>query len=262
MDNEVVLKDDLNPSIYGILAGICKGDRWSLSDGELQLDVAYSHCLGGCGVVGSIPKHKEESAREFFEKVFLSLLESGVSDFEFSSEDSNLMKALLELFSDKELYSEEEFSYRKTDYCQIQINSQEYISEYTIREVDQQFFGQISEYENADLFIERLHASWFSLEDFLEYSKSFVAIYENKIVGIIFGSARYSNIIAVDIEVLQEHRRQGLAAGLTSKFMNSCVESDCTVQWDCTKSNEQSSKLAQKCGFQRFKTRPFYWFSL
>ncbi|BCJ98029.1 GNAT family N-acetyltransferase [Anaerocolumna chitinilytica] len=198
--------DGKNPSMYGILTGICKGETWSYRDEPLALDIMYSYCVGGCGVVGRIPNEKRKQARIFFESVFSSLKKKNIFEFEFSTEDVELRKAMLDIFSDKKLHSEEEYSYRKLDKCNYNVTLQSY----TILEVDRSFLEKREKYENEDMLFERLNNSWYCQEDFLEYSKCFVAIQEKKIVGIIFGSARFSNIIDVDIEVLEEHRKKGL----------------------------------------------------
>lgn len=59
------------------------------------------------------------------------------------------------------------------------------------------------------MFIERFINSWEGKEQFLKYSKAFVAIKADRIVGVIFGSVRYENIITIDIEVEKENRTQG-----------------------------------------------------
>lgn len=83
-----------------------------------------------------------------------------------------------------------------------------------------------------------------------------------RIVGIIFGSARYENLIAVDIEVEETYRRRGIAAFLTEHMLSSCSEENLTVQWDCVESNTASRMAAEKCGFHLFKKRPYYWFGI
>ena len=65
-----------------------------------------------------------------------------------------------------------------------------------------------------------------------------------RIVGIIFGSARYENIIAVDIEVEETYRRRGIAAFLTEHMLSSWSEENLTVQWDCVESNTASRMAA------------------
>lgn len=154
--------DDRNPSMYGILSGICKGEHWSLNEDSLVLDVAYSYCVGGCGVVGRIPFEKTKQARVFFERVFSSLKEKNICEFEFSSEDNALCAKILYFFSDKELYSEEEYSYRKSDKCVVYA----VIPSYTILEVNKNFMKMIEGYINADILLERLNNSWYCQEDF------------------------------------------------------------------------------------------------
>lgn len=252
------IKDDKNPSMYGILTGICKGEHWSLNEDSLILDVAYSYCVGGCGVVGEIPFEKTKQARIFFERVFSSLKEKKICEFEFSSEDNELCAKILNIFSDKEIYSEEEYSYRKANKCFFYAA----MPSYTFLEIDTNFMKMIDKYINANMLLERLNNSWYCLEDFFNYSKCFVAIQGKEIVGIIFGSARFSNIIDVDIEVLKEHRGKGIATTLTSYFTDACISDGCIVQWDCVESNIRSKGIVEKCGFQMFKKRPYYWFAL
>jgi RimJ/RimL family protein N-acetyltransferase len=258
--NDVInfLNGDRNPSMYGILTGICKGEHWSLNEDSLVLDVAYSYCVGGCGVVGRIPFDKTKQARVFFERVFSSLKEKNICEFEFSSEDNELCAKILDIFSDKELNSEEEYSYRKADKCVVNTAT----PSYTVLEVNRSFMKMIDIYLSADMLLERLNNSWYCQEDFFRYSKCFIAIQGREIVGIIFGSARFLNIIDVDIEVLQEHRGKGLATTLTSYFVDACISNGWTVQWDCVESNIRSRAVAEKCGFQLLKKRPCHWFTL
>lgn len=250
--------NDKNPSMYGILTGICKGEHWSLNEEKLALDVMYSYCVGGCGVVGRIPFEKTKQARVFFETVFFSLKEKNICEFEFSSEDNALCAILLDIFSDKEIYSEEEYSYRKSDNSVVNA----VMPSYTFLEVNRLFLKKIDIYINADMLLERLNNSWYCQEDFFRYSKCFVAIQGKEIVGIIFGSARFLNIIDVDIEVLKGHRGKGIATTLTSYFVDACISNGWIVQWDCVESNIRSRAVAEKCGFQLFKKRPYYWFDL
>ncbi len=252
------INDDKNPSMYGILTGICKGERWSLNEDSLILDIAYSYCVGGCGVVGKIPFKKTKQARVFFEKVFSSLKEKNICEFEFSSEDNELSAKILDIFFDKEIYSEEEYSYRKADKCVVN----PVIPSYTFLEIDRNFMKMINKYINANMLLERLNNSWYCQNDFFRYSKCFVATQGKEIVGIIFGSARFLYIIDVDIEVLKEHRGKGIATTLTSYFVNSCISDGVIVQWDCVESNILSRSVVERCGFQLFKKRPYYWFAL
>ena len=102
----------------------------------------------------------------------------------------------------------------------------------------------------------------FVAEDFFEKSFSFVAVKDNKIVGIIFGSGRYEKCIPIDIEVLEEHRKKGIARALTIAFVMHCMKDDLVPHWDCVESNKASIHLAESAGFTKIKERPFYWFDI
>lgn len=249
---------DNNPSMYGILDGCCKGMHWSCRENDLNLDVLYSYCVGGCGVVGIIPDGKEIYAKKFFESVFEALRNENINEFEFSSEEEHLSKQILDIFSAKEVYSEQEYSFRRNK----KYVSETAIQDYGFIEVDQVFLEQIDTYENSEMLTVRINESWYSTEDFLKYSKAIVAVNDKETVGVIFGSARFKNVIDIDIEVLVEHRNKGIAKRLTTYFVNACIKKDCIAQWDCVESNAASRKVAEDCGFSAFKKRPFYWFTI
>lgn len=268
-----------NPSVSGILAGISKGLVWYNKEENPTLAVTYSYCVGGCGIVGNIGDKKE--AKLFFERVFNSLKDNGIYEFEFSAEDENIYTDMRELFPEKSFSSEMEFSFRKEekiDPSRIVAGNNIFQEEidpktntfshqtnqkmYEIKVVDEQLLSDIHNGTVIDngLVGERLENSWDSIDQFIKYSKSIVAMIGNEIVGIIFGSSRYKEVIDVDIEVLENYRKQGIASQLTAAFVNECIEQGMIVQWDCTESNEESRSLALRCGFQPYKQRPYYWF--
>ena len=117
-------------------------------------------------------------------------------------------------------------------------------------------------YTNEGMLTNRLEECWISLDDFCEKSLSFIAVKDNEIVGIIFGSGRYEKYIPIDIEVLEEHRKRGVAKALTSAFVKHCIECDLIPHWDCVESNTGSIRLAESIGFEKIKERPFYWFDI
>ena len=128
--------------------------------------------------------------------------------------------------------------------------------------IEQITLKNINRYMDSPMLRERLENSWYSMSDFLEVSLGFAALCEEKVIGICFGSAVYNSIIAVDIEVLKEHRKKGVAVNLAQKFINKAIMRGYTVHWDCTESNIASKKLAEKCGMKLVKSRPFYWFKI
>ena len=248
-----IVGDVRNPSQSGILDGTCKGECW-ISDDE-TLGVTYSYPVGGCGVFGKI--ESTEKANVFFDKVFSNLKELNIHEFEFSSEDAELQEQLLYLFQNKKIEHELEYSYEISKNMKVEIVVP---SGYQVESVTEQTLHK--GYDNEEMLTKRLEESWNFREEFFEKSLSFVAIKDNKIVGIIFGSARYENYIPIDIEVLEEHRGKGIAKALTAFFVKQCQKSDLVPHWDCVESNKGSIGTVESVGFERIKERPFYWFAI
>lgn len=257
-----IVLDDRNPSVSSILAGISKGKIWYDDLENPTLAITYSYCVGGCGIVGKINKDSIEEVTGFFEKVFQSLRQNRIYEFEFSSEDNELYKDVLEIFSNKKIMTEIEYSYRidhkiPEDICNLS-------REYQYRMVDLDFIDKVRNgtIANHYMLTDRIENSWDSYEDFLKKSKACIALHNNMIIGIIFGSSRYKKVIDVDIETLKEYQRKGIATRLTMHFVNNCMEDGLTIQWDHTESNKISGLLAKKCGFKLLKKRPYYWFDI
>ena len=248
-----IVGDVRNPSQSGILNGICKGECWISEDNMLA--VTYSYPVGGCGVFGKIKT--TEIAKLYFDKVFGYLKALNIHEFEFSTEDAVLQEQLLCLFQDRNMEHELEYSYeiyKKTD---LEIIVPE---GYQIELATEQTLHK--GYENEELLTKRLEECWNSSEDFFEKSFSFIAVKDNRIVGIIFGSGRYEKYIPIDIEVLEEHRKKGIAKALTIAFIKQCEKNNLVPHWDCVESNRDSVHLAESAGFRKIKERPFYWFNI
>ena len=64
-------------------------------------------------------------------------------------------------------------------------------------------------------------------------------------MGVI-GTARYQNVLPIDIETKEEYRQKGLAYLLTQYFVNACVESGLVAQWNCIDSNIASRSTVVK----------------
>ena len=245
--------DVKTPSQSGILTGTCKGECW-ISD-DMMLGVTYSYPVGGCGVFGKIESN--ENAKEFFDEVFNNLKALDIHEFEFSTEDTMLLEQLLHLFQDRNIEHELEYSYEIYENTSVQIIAP---NGYLIEPVTEQTLHK--GYENEGMFTNRLEECWDSLDDFFKKSLSFIAVKDNEIVGIIFGSGRYENYIPIDIEVLKEHRKRGVAKALTSAFVKHCLNCNLVPHWDCVESNKGSIRLAESAGFEKIKERPFYWFEI
>ncbi|MGN0252027.1 MAG: GNAT family N-acetyltransferase [Oliverpabstia sp.] len=248
-----IVGDVKNPSQSGILNGTCKGECW-ISDDEM-LGVTYSYPVGGCGVFGKIESN--EKAKIFFDKVFSNLKALNIHEFEFSAEDAMLQEQLLYLFKNKKIEQELEYSYEIYENTNVEIAVP---SGYQVEPVTKQTLHK--GYENEVMLIHRLEECWNSLEDFFEKSLSFIAVKGQKIVGIIFGSGRYEKYVPIDIEVLEEHRKKGVAKALTIAFVKHCMKCDLVPHWDCVESNKGSIHLAESVEFEKIKERPFYWFDI
>ena len=248
-----IVGDVRNPSQSGILNGTCKGECW-ISDDNM-LGVTYSYPVGGCGVFGNIKSI--EKAKIYFDKVFGYLKALNIHEFEFAVEDEVLRDQLLCLFGDRKIEHELEYSYEIYEETNMEIAVP---GKYQVELVTEQTLHK--EYENEEMLTKRLEECWNSSEDFFEKSFSFIAVEEKKIVGIIFGSGRYEKYIPIDIEVLEEHRKKGIARALTIAFVNHCMKGDLVPHWDCVESNKASIHLAESAGFTKIKERPFYWFDI
>ncbi len=250
--------DERTPSMSGILDGTCKGKVWYFPEEEPKLAVVYSYCVGGCAIFGEIPKYEDVKVNEFFDKVFCELKEMGMDAFEFTADNPILYEQVKHLFEEKEIYSEQEYSYRKIDY----IEEVEISDEYQFVKVDKNLLQKLkeNEYTNGSTLLEWIDNSWKDADKFLEVSRACIAIYEKKVVGMIFGSAKFQQYIVVDIEVDEAHRRKGIGRRLTQEFVNDCIDDQMVVQWDCVESNIASQRLAKVSGFHKFHERTVYWF--
>ena len=248
-----IVGDVRNPSQSGILNGTSKGERW-ISDDKM-LGVTYSYPVGGCGVFGKI--ERDENAKEFFDKVFNNLKVLDIHEFEFSTEDAMLQEQLLYLFQNRKIEHELEYSYEIYENTNVEIVVPD---GYRVEMVTEQTLHR--GYKNEEMLTNRLEECWISLDDFCEKSLSFIAVKDNEIAGIIFGSGRYEKYIPIDIEVLEEHRKKGVAKALTSAFVKRCIKCDLIPHWDCVESNTGSIRLAESIGFEKIKERPFYWFDI
>lgn len=252
------LADDRCPSHSGILANICKGERWMDSENNPELAVTYSYCVGGCGIFGyPLPL---EAAQKFLGEVFDALKKKEIYEFEFSCEEKELTQWVLHVFEHKEIHKEMELSYRYLKQSRLE-NIDTAQEQYMILPITEMLLNDLNTYENDRLLRDRFFQSW-ELHSFAANSLGFVAVHEKSIVGVILGTGRYKDYLAIDIEVEKKFRRMGIAKNLSKCFISECQKNHIIPQWDCVESNVASQKLAQKAGFELFKKRPYYWFEI
>ncbi|MBP7175136.1 MAG: GNAT family N-acetyltransferase [Thermoclostridium sp.] len=250
-----------SPSYSGILAGECKGDVWVHQLENPELAMVYSNSVGGFSILGEPKNHSVyDDFHQFLREVFFAeLINKGFGGFEFSVESPIAEKYLLNLFSDKRIHQEDEYFFRSSAGGRLQA-----MYEYSIVRVDADFIDRLSasEFDHPEMVTDRILQSWETYEQFFKRSLAFAAVSGKSIAAVIAGTARYQNIIPIDIETREEHRRKGLANALTKYFVNACMENGLTAQWNCVDSNIASRKTAIKAGFQFLKKRPFYWFAI
>lgn len=260
-DNDMHILYSDCPSFSGILAGVCKGDVWVDHVQRPTLALVYSQAVGGFSILGE-PENDSvfEHLHKFLTKnLFLELKLKGDKCFEFSAESKRTEEQLLKLFKDKEMSCEDEYTYRRNFTCNINE-----INPYKIIKVDSEFIRQMKagKFNDNTILDKIILESWGTYDEFLSKSLAYVAVYEDYIAAVIAGTARYQNIIPIDIETDEKHRRKGLASAITQYFVNDCVGKGIVAQWDCVDSNAASKKTALKVGFELHRKRQIYWFEM
>lgn len=249
------------PAISGILANISKGKRWDEETHVPGIHVTYSYCVGGYGVTGILDPYSDEDIRKFFEMIIKEAVAEGETGFEFSTENDCMRERLLNVFSDKSISSEIEYSLRGTQKCSELSCIPEDV---TIYQVDENMINLMENgaMQNADMFLERYYNSWEDKESFLNNSAAFIAVHEGSIVGIIFGSSSYQKVVAIDIEVDEQYRRKKIAKRLAEEMLNNLIDRGFVLQWDCVESNMISYNMARSMGFEQIRERLYDWFEI
>ena len=268
-----VTKDDC-PSFSGILAGECKGDAWVDNTENPQIAIAYSHAVGSFAFLGSINNETINTMlRDFLNNyLFDSLKEKGVNNFEYSIENDGLKPYIQKMFEEKIVQSEKEYSFRnrhdnnKLKYSLLENNIIKYSlpDNYILQKIDSEFWSKVmnGDFENESFITERLLESWGSIDNFCDKSVGFCITYLDCLAAVILGTARFKNIVPIDMGTKDEFKNKGLGYFLTIEFVNECIKKGLIAQWDCVESNPISYKLAEKAGFELFKVNDVYWFKI
>lgn len=259
-----------SPSFSGIVSGECKGNVWVDNLKCPNLALVESIPVGGFAFLGAIHTKEQGEHLELFlkEELFPMLKSSGIESFEFSAEQEQVAKFIINMFQQKEIGDEQEFSYQASD---IVASSREIFPQgYVMHQVDDEFWESMSqngdgngnEFKNGHLLKNKIEESWYSFSDFINRSLAFCVAYENHIAAVIVGTARFNDTLAIDIETDKAHQNKGLAFALTKEFVNQCVARGLSAQWDCVESNIKSKSLVEKLGFQLIRQQTVYWFEI
>jgi hypothetical protein len=253
--------NEKSPSFSGIVNRECKGNLWVDNIEEPRVAIAESYAVGGFAFLG-VTNGDFLNLKGFLEnELFHYLKKNGHDCFEFSIESDSLQKNILDIFNDKSIQTEKEFSFRVN---RIPKNNLGIPKEYQLRKVDDIFWNMLEEggFENEDFLKVRLLESWYSFEEFNNKSIAYCILLNNRIVAVMVGTACFKNVIAIDIETEEKHRRKGLAYAMAMEFINDCLKNELIPQWDCVESNRNSYNMARKLGFEKINENTVYWFNI
>jgi hypothetical protein len=254
---------DFSPSFSGIVSGICKGDLWIDDLKKPKLAIAKSYSVGGFAILGEIDNDAETKKFENFLRndLFNQLKANNINNFEFSIESNNISIDIYKLFNDKNIQTEKEFTFRKNSIINVNLNLP---NEYKIYKVDYEFWNNVYKgiFENTEFLTQRLLESWNDFEEFYNNSLAYCIVYKQEIIAVIVGTARFKNLVAIDIETEKLHRGKNLAYLMTVSFVNSCLEKGLVVQWDCVESNKASNNLVRKLGFDFIRETTVYYLDI
>lgn len=269
INKDIKIKDvtnvvnEKNPSFSGIVNQECKGKLWVDNIEEPRIAIAESYAAGSFAFLGTYETDEDFlKLKDFLEnELFYHLKKNGYRDFEFSIESENIGKNIFEIFKDKSIQTEKEFHFRVNE---IPKNNQGIPKAYQLRKVDDIFWNMLAEgkFENEDFFKIRLLESWYSFEEFKNKSIAYCIILENRIVAVMVGTASFNNVISIDIETEEKHRRKGLAYAMAVEFITDCLKNEIIPQWDCVESNPNSYNMARKLGFEKMNENTVYWFNI
>lgn len=257
-----------SPSFSGIVSGECKGNVWVDNLECPNLALVESSPVGGFAFLGEI--HTEEQGEQLAdflkEELFPWLKSRGIDSFEFTAENEHMEQIIINRFQHKQIENEQEFSYRTSE---LVASSREIFPQgYVMHQVDEEFWERLSEngdgneFKNEHLLKNKIEESWYSFSDFTNRSLAFCIAYENHIVAVIVGTARFNDTLPIDIETDKAHQNKGLAFALTKEFVNQCVARGLSAQWDCVESNIKSKSLVEKLGFKLVRQQTVYWFEI
>ncbi|OPA75102.1 hypothetical protein BVG16_21055 [Paenibacillus selenitireducens] len=106
-------------------------------------------------------------------------------------------------------------------------------------------------FTNRDFVDKHIKLFWDSYEDFYHKGYGYVAIDGSEIIGVCYSSFVAKETHAIGIETLPQHQKRGIGTYLASFVVKDIIENGFTAYWDCSLTNEASTKLALRLGFQQ-----------
>ena len=128
---------------------------------------------------------------------------------------------------------------------------------YELKLIDSKIYDLCAKVEDDDLYE---IVDWFSnKKEFLKLSLGYAIIKDGVVVGGASTAYRFPNAIDIEVDVLKEHRRKGLASAASAKLILDCLDRGWKPTWDSA--NMASVHLAEKLGYTFNYKYHCYWIS-
>jgi hypothetical protein len=99
---------------------------------------------------------------------------------------------------------------------------------------------------------------WKDSEQFEKEGKGFSLICEGELASTAFASFADVGKLELGIETSENHRKKGYATEVSVALIEYCIENNLEPVWSCNITNTGSASLAQKLGFVKSVTLPYY----
>ncbi|HRZ96390.1 MAG TPA: GNAT family N-acetyltransferase [Paludibacter sp.] len=99
---------------------------------------------------------------------------------------------------------------------------------------------------------------WDNVTDFMSKSKSYTLIINNQAVSTAFAAYLLDKVLEIGIQTVDGHYGKEYSAISCCKLIDYCLENELEPVWACKGDNIGSIKLAQKLGFEKARTGPYY----
>jgi len=103
---------------------------------------------------------------------------------------------------------------------------------------------------------------WSSAADFCEYGFGVCLIKDSEVVGVCYSACVVDGLAEIDIVVQEKYRGRGLGIVMGQGFIKECMRRGIAPTWDCFTYNTASVQLAERLGFIKQQTYPFYSFNI
>jgi len=249
-------------SFAGIVSGNNVGEVWANDLYNPDFCLVWSEHLECFQFMGSRFNHINKLDLQVFIRNTISkfLNDKEINFFEFACDSHEWLIYISSALDNHEIKKSKQYVYK--------LNGENTINTdlitpagYDIFEVNEHFI-KFKEIENCEILYSEIEKSWGTTDKFLDYAKCFVAVQSNKICSFALTTSLYKDIYSIYIETFDPHKQKGLSSFLSMTLINSIINQNATVWWDCMESNIASQKTAQKVGLVFNHEYEVCWFDL